>query len=141
MDLEATLRQIETALNRHTPWSWIALGAVLMLILQRFFSRSKRIPEANPFGAPNQLFPKTGASISAVSTSFIGGTVDVSIDGQKMQLDAQAAAKIMDLLRKKDVIGAIKELRACTGSGLKEAKDAVEEIQRAGLLRKDEGPK
>ena len=50
--------------------------------------------------------------------------------GSRQEQSAQALDEVVDLLRKNQKIEAIKVLREATGLGLKEAKDAVEILER-----------
>lgn len=48
---------------------------------------------------------------------------------------AEAPPRVLDALRRGEKIEAIKEYRAATGAGLKEAKEYVEELQRRSAPR------
>jgi len=52
--------------------------------------------------------------------------------GQKLEVPAETRMEIERLLAHGQVISAIKLVRETTGSGLKEAKDAVDEMRRSG---------
>ena len=51
--------------------------------------------------------------------------------GQKLELSSETRAEVERLLANGQVINAIKLVREATGSGLKEAKDAVDEMRRS----------
>ena len=53
--------------------------------------------------------------------------------GQKLEMPAEIRADVERLLADGQVIGAIKLVREVTGSGLKDAKDAVDEMRRSVL--------
>jgi len=58
---------------------------------------------------------------------------DQSARGIFERLDPQGRERILASIRKSRKIEAIKEFRELTGLGLKESKDAVEEIEQLGL--------
>ena len=51
--------------------------------------------------------------------------------GQKLELSSETRVEVERLLTNGQVINAIKLVREATGSGLKEAKDAVDEMRRS----------
>lgn len=51
--------------------------------------------------------------------------------GQKLELSSEIRVEVERLLANGQVINAIKLVREATGSGLKEAKDAVDEMRRS----------
>ena len=51
--------------------------------------------------------------------------------GQKLEIPAEIRLEVERLLADGQVIGAIKLVREATGSGLKDAKDAVDEMRRS----------
>ena len=51
--------------------------------------------------------------------------------GQKLELSSETRVEIERLLANDQVINAIKLVREATGSGLKDAKDAVDEMRRS----------
>jgi len=53
--------------------------------------------------------------------------------GQKLELPVEIRGDVERLLADGQVIGAIKLVREVTGSGLKDAKDAVDEMRRSVL--------
>jgi len=53
--------------------------------------------------------------------------------GQKLEVPAEIRMEIERLLANGQVINAIKLVREATGSGLKDAKDAVDEMRRSVL--------
>ena len=53
--------------------------------------------------------------------------------GQKLELSSETRVEVERLLANGQVINAIKLVREATGSGLKEAKDAVDEMRRSVL--------
>ena len=53
-------------------------------------------------------------------------------NGQKLEVSAEIRAEVEHLLADGEVINAIKLVRETTGSGLKEAKDMVDEMRRSG---------
>ncbi len=53
--------------------------------------------------------------------------------GQKLELPSETRAEVERLLTNGQVINAIKLVREATGSGLKDAKDAVDEMRRSVL--------
>jgi len=53
--------------------------------------------------------------------------------GQKLELSSETRIEVERLLANGQVINAIKLVREATGSGLKEAKDAVDEMRRSVL--------
>jgi ribosomal protein L7/L12 len=77
----------------------------------------------------DQLLSQAGPDTNAYLQSSVGNppnafSASVSITGA-------ASADIMDLIRRGRKIEAIKLYREQTGVGLKEAKDAVEQIERS----------
>jgi ribosomal protein L7/L12 len=52
---------------------------------------------------------------------------------QKLELSSETRVEVERLLANGQVINAIKLVREATGSGLKEAKDAVDEMRRSVL--------
>ena len=52
-------------------------------------------------------------------------------DGQKLEVPAEIRMEIERLLADGQVINAIKLVREVTGSGLKDAKDAVDQMRRS----------
>lgn len=66
---------------------------------------------------------------TAFSSPSAGGAVDAGSSAGGV--DAELAA----LLRRGDQLGAMKRYRIVHGVGLKEAKDAVEQLVRAGRFR------
>jgi ribosomal protein L7/L12 len=63
--------------------------------------------------------------------------LDALLKHQGIQFDpyADAAPSVADAVRRGKKIEAIKEYRAVSGAGLKEAKEYVEELQRRASLR------
>ena len=57
----------------------------------------------------------------------------VARNGQQLELPAETRVEVERLLADGHVIDAIKLVREATGSGLKEAKDAVDEMRRSVL--------
>jgi hypothetical protein len=57
----------------------------------------------------------------------------VARNGQQLELPVETRAEVERLLVDGQVINAIKLVREATGSGLKEAKDAVDEMRRSVL--------
>lgn len=55
------------------------------------------------------------------------------LTGQKLELSSETRVEVERLLANGQVINAIKLVREATGSGLKEAKDAVDEMRRSVL--------
>jgi ribosomal protein L7/L12 len=53
--------------------------------------------------------------------------------GQKLELPTETRVEVERLLANGQVINAIKLVREATGSGLKDAKDAVDEMRRSVL--------
>ena len=53
--------------------------------------------------------------------------------GQTLELSSETRVEVERLLANGQVINAIKLVREATGSGLKEAKDAVDEMRRSVL--------
>lgn len=53
--------------------------------------------------------------------------------GQKLELSSETRIEVERLLANDQVINAIKLVREATGSGLKEAKDAVDDMRRSVL--------
>lgn len=53
--------------------------------------------------------------------------------GQKLELSSETRVEVERLLANDQVINAIKLVREATGSGLKDAKDAVDEMRRSIL--------
>jgi ribosomal protein L7/L12 len=53
--------------------------------------------------------------------------------GQKLELSSETRVEVERLLANGQVINAIKLVREATGSGLKEAKDMVDEMRRSVL--------
>jgi ribosomal protein L7/L12 len=53
--------------------------------------------------------------------------------GQKLELSSETRVEVERLLANGQVINAIKLVREATGSGLKEAKDAVDQMRRSVL--------
>ncbi|WP_066817131.1 ribosomal protein L7/L12 [Sphingomonas mali] len=53
--------------------------------------------------------------------------------GRKLELSAETRIEVERLLANGQVINAVKLVREATGSGLKEAKDAVDEMRRSVL--------
>lgn len=51
--------------------------------------------------------------------------------GQKLELSSETRTEVERLLANDQVINAIKLVREATGSGLKDAKDAVDEMRRS----------
>jgi len=51
--------------------------------------------------------------------------------GQKLELSSETRIEVERLLANDQVINAIKLVREATGSGLKDAKDAVDEMRRS----------
>jgi len=51
--------------------------------------------------------------------------------GRKLELSAETRIEVERLLANGQVINAVKLVREATGSGLKEAKDAVDEMRRS----------
>jgi ribosomal protein L7/L12 len=56
-------------------------------------------------------------------------------EGIRFDPYAEAPPRVLDALRRGEKIEAIKEYRAATGGGLKEAKEYVEELQRRSAPR------
>jgi len=69
--------------------------------------------------------------------SRLEAKLDVLLKHEGIQFDpyADAPPPVCDALRRGKKIEAIKEYRAATGAGLKEAKDYVEELQRRATPR------
>ena len=87
---------------------------VVFFFLSRRNSRGNGGAKSNPGGDFNNAPPSPFESPFSSSTASDGDDIDV----------------IKDLLRQGQKIPAIKFYRECTGAGLKDAKDAVEEIER-----------
>ena len=67
------------------------------------------------------------------------GLLSTTIGG--FEIDIEVYSKLVDHLKNVEKIRAIKKFREVTGSGLKEAKEAIEDLQdelvREGVLPKD----
>jgi hypothetical protein len=69
--------------------------------------------------------------------SRLEGKLDALLKHQGVQFDpySDLPPAVLDALRRGKKIEAIKEYRAATGADLKDAKDAVEELQRRAAPR------
>lgn len=69
--------------------------------------------------------------------SRVEGKLDALLKHQGIQFDpySDLPAPVLDALRRGKKIEAIKEYRAATGAGLKDAKEFVEELQRRADAR------
>jgi hypothetical protein len=83
-----------------------------------------RVDELERIAALHASGSLTDEEFAALKQKLIGGYTPPS------GLSADLTAQIHDLLRQSNKIGAIKLYREATGLGLKEAKDAVEAIER-----------
>ena len=73
----------------------------------------------------------------ARALSRLEAKLDALLKHEGIRFDpyADASARVVDALRRGEKIEAIKEHRAATGVGLKEAKEYVEELQRRSAPR------
>jgi hypothetical protein len=69
--------------------------------------------------------------------SRLEGKVDALLEHEGIRFDpySEVPPPVLDALRRGKKIEAIKEYRAATGVGLKEAKEFVEEVERRGQGR------
>ena len=73
----------------------------------------------------------------ARALSRLEAKLDALLKHEGIRFDpyGDAAPRVVDALRRGEKIEAIKEHRAATGAGLKEAKEYVEELQRRSAPR------
>jgi hypothetical protein len=96
-------------------WLGLVVGGLLAAAVVRLTSRDQH------WRAPSRLEAK----------------LDALLKHQGIQFDpyADVAPPVLDALRRGKKIEAIKEYRAVSGAGLKEAKEYVEELQRRASFR------
>lgn len=107
------------------------IGAFLVgFIFAALIFRSKKSSgtgwnvEMGTGSAPSKIFEnmKVGFSSSA----------NIAINGKEVEIPPESLAQIMELIKSKKLIEAIKVLRSCTSLDLKDAKNVVETIGRTG---------
>ena len=76
-----------------------------------------------PRGRPDDLMAAPGSRVQRVAVQA----------GQKLELPTETRVEVERLLANGQVINAVKLVREATGSGLKDAKDVVDEMRRSVL--------
>jgi ribosomal protein L7/L12 len=97
------------------PLPLLILGGLVFLVLLVMAMR--------PRGRSDDLMAAPRARVPQVAVQT----------GRKLELSSETRVEVERLLANGQVINAIKLVREATGSGLKEAKDAVDEMRRSVL--------
>lgn len=100
-------------------------ATVVTLAVMRLANPDRRRPYLPPPPRPSPLPPPSHPGTAA---DFVGGPQPPRSPGHR--LSAGDRERIMVLLRGRQKIQAVKLYRTLTGAGLREAKDAVDHLER-----------
>lgn len=123
--METVARYIADFLALDLVYGYLAIGIVIGIVIGRV-SRAGRNALELSGGAR-----KSGSAITKVTTrTTLPGSVEMELNGEKLDIDQETIAEVRRLAAQGDKIGAIKHLRAGTSLGLADAKQLVEVLER-----------
>lgn len=128
--MQGIAQQIADFVGIDIVYGYLAIGIVIGLVIGRL---SKRSAAAEPARIGGGLVTRSaGPSAPAQAGTRIrsASSVDLEVNGQKIDIDPETMAEVHRLSGEGNKIEAIKLLREATGLGLAEAKQLVEAFER-----------